>query len=277
MAFPAYSAIILECHMENKSAANKAKIENSSFLVIKDLLVKRGTKVILDNVSISLGRGETLVVMGLSGVGKSTLIKCIIGLLKPQGGEICIEGEEITHLSYAELNRIRKKLGMVFQSPALFDSLTIFENVAFGLREHTKLAEEEIRREVAEKLAIVDLSGTENMYPSQLSGGMQKRASIARAVVTNPELILYDEPTSGLDPIMSNVINTLVNNLKKTFSVSSIVVTHDLNSAYNIGDKIVMLHEGKFVEVGSAETFRNSVNPVTRQFIEGNPDGPIRL
>jgi phospholipid/cholesterol/gamma-HCH transport system ATP-binding protein len=263
--------------MINEHAVKREKAEPASFLVIKDLLVKRGTKLVLDNVSVTLGRGETLVVMGLSGVGKSTLIKCIIGLLKPQGGEIYIDGEEILHLSYTNLNKIRKKLGMVFQSPALFDSLTIFENVAFGLREHTRLPEEEIRREVAEKLAIVDLSGTENMYPSQLSGGMQKRASIARAVVTNPELILYDEPTSGLDPIMSNVINNLVNRMKKTFSVSSIVVTHDLNSAYTIGDKIAMLHEGKFVEMGDAETFRNSANPVTRQFIEGNPEGPICL
>ncbi len=247
------------------------------FLVIKDLTVKRGTRVILNSVNISLNRGETLVVMGLSGMGKSTLVKCIIGLLKPDGGEIFIEGEQILGLKERELNRFRKKLGMVFQSPALFDSLTILENVAFGLREHTKLSEEEIRREVAEKLAIVDLAGTENMFPSQLSGGMQKRASIARAVVTSPELIMYDEPTSGLDPIMSNVINNLVNNLKKTFNVTSIVVTHDLSSAYSIGDKIVMLHDGVFIDACGAEEFKNSKNPITRQFIEGNPVGPIRL
>jgi len=247
------------------------------FLEIKGLLVKRGTRIILNHVNITLERGETLVVMGISGMGKSTLIKCIVGLLVPNDGEIYIDGRQILRLKYHELNEIRKKLGMVFQSPALFDSLTIMENVAFGLREHSKLSEEEIRREVAEKLAIVDLSGTENMYPSQLSGGMQKRASIARAVVTSPELILYDEPTSGLDPIMSNVINNLVNNLKKTLKVTSIVVTHDLTSAYTIGDKIAFLHDGEFVDVGSVETFRNSRNPVTRQFIEGNPVGPIKM
>jgi phospholipid/cholesterol/gamma-HCH transport system ATP-binding protein len=247
------------------------------FLLIKDLTVKRGTRVILNNVNITLNKGETLVVMGLSGMGKSTLIKCIIGLLKPDGGEIFIDGEQILGRRDAQLTDIRKKIGMVFQSPALFDSLNIMENVAFGLREHTKLSEEEIRREVAEKLAIVDLAGTENMFPSQLSGGMQKRASIARAVVTNPELILYDEPTSGLDPIMSNVINNLVNSLKKTFNVTSIVVTHDLSSAFSIGDKVVMLHEGAFVDVCSAQEFKNSKNPITRQFIEGNPVGPIRI
>ncbi|MDQ7824823.1 MAG: ABC transporter ATP-binding protein [Candidatus Eremiobacteraeota bacterium] len=251
--------------------------EQLPFLVIKDLLVKRGTRTILNYVNVTLNKGETLVVMGISGMGKSTLIKCIIGLLKPQDGEIYINGEEILNLPIRNLNKIRKKLGMVFQSPALFDSLTILENVAFGLREHTKLAEEEIRREVAEKLAIVDLAGTENMFPSQLSGGMQKRASIARAVVTNPELVLYDEPTSGLDPIMSSVINELVNSLKRSLNVTSIVVTHDLTSAYSIGDKIVLLHEGEFVEMGTVETFRNSANPVTRQFIEGSPDGPIKM
>lgn len=251
--------------------------EKRPFIDIRGLLVKRGTRTILNCVDVSLDKGQTLVVMGLSGVGKSTLIKCIIGLLKPDGGEIFIGGREIIKLSINDLNEIRAKIGMVFQSPALFDSLTIYENVAFGLREHKKLPEEEIRREVAEKLSFVDLSGTENMFPSQLSGGMQKRASIARAIVTNPEIILYDEPTSGLDPIMSNVINNLINSLKKTFNISSVVVTHDLESAYKIGDKIAMLNEGVFAEVGNVNDFKNSSNPITRQFIEGNPVGPIRM
>jgi phospholipid/cholesterol/gamma-HCH transport system ATP-binding protein len=257
--------------------SEKKEKNDMPFLDIRNLLVKRGTRTILNRVNITLEKGETLVVMGLSGMGKSTLIKCIVGLLVPDDGEIYIDGKQILRLKYHELNELRKKLGMVFQSPALFDSLTILENVAFGLREHTKLSEEEIRREVAEKLAIVDLAGTENMFPSQLSGGMQKRASIARAVVTNPELILYDEPTSGLDPVMSSVINNLVNSLKKTFNVTSIVVTHDLTSAYAIGDKIAFLHGGDFVDVGNVEAFRNSKNPMTRQFIEGNPEGPIKM
>lgn len=259
----------------SRKDGERVEEKNSHFIVIKNLLVTRGTRIILNHVNLNIEKGETVVIMGLSGMGKSTMIKCIIGLLKPDGGEIYIQGEDILRLKYHELNRIRKKIGIVFQSPALFDSLTIYENVAFGLREHTKMSEEEIRREVAEKLAIVDLAGTENMYPSQLSGGMQKRASIARAVVANPEIILYDEPTSGLDPIMSNVINQLINNLKKTFNVTSIVVTHDLNSAYSIGDKIVMLHGGEFVEMGDGEQFRNSKNPITRQFIEGSLEGPI--
>ena len=259
--------------MNDKNELNSSK----KFLEVKNLLLKRGDRVILDHVSVSLNKGETLVLMGLSGAGKSTLIRCIIGLLPATSGEIFINGAEIAHLKGRELDELRKHIGMVFQSPALFDSLTIMDNVAFGLRENTKTKESEIKRRVLDALDIVGLHGTENQFPSELSGGMQKRASIARAIVTNPELILYDEPTSGLDPIMSSVINDLVNDLKKKFNMTSIVVTHDLKSAKAIADKIILLYKGKFLLTGTFEEFINSKDPVIRQFIDGDSKGPVKM
>lgn len=253
------------------------KKDDSDFLRVEELLLKRGDRVILDHVNVSLKKGETLALMGLSGAGKSTLIRCIIGLLSPTSGKILINGENVANLRGHDLDNLRRRIGMVFQSPALFDSLTIMDNVAFGLRENTKTPESEVKERVRNALAIVGLSGTENQYPSELSGGMQKRASIARAIVTSPEMILYDEPTSGLDPIMSSVINDLVNSLKKRFNMTSIVVTHDLKSAYAIADKIILLYKGKFLLVGSVDDFKNSTDPVVRQFIDGSSDGPVKM
>ncbi len=247
------------------------------FLVVKDLLLKRGDRTILNRVNVSLNKGETLALMGLSGAGKSTLIRCIIGLLTPTDGDILINGESILNLKGHGLDALRRRIGMVFQSPALFDSLTIMDNVAFGLRENTKIKEPEIVERVKKALAMVDLKGTENQFPSQLSGGMQKRASIARAIVTLPELILYDEPTSGLDPIMSSNINDLVNNLKKALKVTSVVVTHDIKSAYAIADRIILLYKGDFIANGSPEEFRSSKDSVVRQFMEGSSDGPVKF
>lgn len=246
-------------------------------IIIKNLTMRLGGRDVLKDINLEIGRGETLVVMGLSGVGKSTLLKCMIGLLKPTHGTIILEGKDITKLKPDELNELRKNIGMVFQSPALFDSLTIGENVSFGLREHTRLPEEEIQRTIAEKLAIVDLEGMENLYPSQLSGGMQKRASLARTITTNPEVILYDEPTSGLDPIMSNVINDLIRYLQKEFGVTSVVVTHDLESAFKIGNQIAMLYDAMIVEKGSPDEIKKSENPVVKQFITGSAVGPIKV
>ncbi len=253
------------------------KNKNEFFLEVKNLLLKRGERTILDRVSVTLPKGETLVLMGLSGAGKSTLIRCVIGLLSPTSGEILINGSNVANLKGRALDNLRKKIGMVFQSPALFDSLTIMDNIAFGLRENTKIPEAEIKERVLKALHIVGLDGTENQFPSELSGGMQKRASIARAIVTNPELILYDEPTSGLDPIMSSVINDLINDLKVTFNMTSIVVTHDLKSAYAIADKIILLYKGKFLLIGSPDEFSKSQDPVVRQFIEGNSKGPVKM
>ncbi len=244
---------------------------------IQDLTIRLSGRDILKKINLDVSRGEILAVMGLSGVGKSTLLKCLIGLLKPTSGEIFLEGKEITGLKSQDLNDIRKKIGMVFQSPALFDSLTIGENVAFGLREHTRLPEDEIRRIVVENLAMVDLKGLEEMFPSQLSGGMQKRASLARTISTQPEIILYDEPTSGLDPIMSNVINDLILDMRNKLGATSIVVTHDMGSAFRIADRIAMLIGGKIVELNTAEGIRNSTNPLVVQFRDGNVEGPIKV
>ncbi len=251
--------------------------EATPFLVVKDLLVKRDNRIILNKVNISLEKGQTLVLMGLSGAGKSTLLKCINGLLKPYSGEILINGENIINLRGHSLDALRRRLGMVFQSAALFDSMNIMDNVSFGLRENKKMKEAEILKKVTWALDAVELQGTEKKFPSQLSGGMQKRASIARAVITDPELLLYDEPTSGLDPIMSGVINDLINSIKQKLNATSIVVTHDLNSAYAIADKIVLLFNGDFVQTGTPEDFKNTKNPIVKQFIEGSSTGPIKL
>jgi len=244
---------------------------------ITGLTVKYGVRTIIDNIDLEVNKGETLVVMGLSGMGKSTILKSLIGLLKPSSGQIFIMQQDVTKLNSNKFDKIRKRMGMVFQSGALFDSLNIGENVAFGLREHKKLKEEEIQKIVSEKLSIVDLEGKELYMPSQLSGGMQKRASLARTIATDPEIILYDEPTTGLDPIMSCAISNLIIELRNKYKVTSVVVTHDLQSAFSIADKIAMLYRGKIIEVSKPEDFRNSKNPIVRQFVEGSVQGPIKV
>jgi phospholipid/cholesterol/gamma-HCH transport system ATP-binding protein len=249
----------------------------SPMVSIRGLTVSFGNRQILRGIDLDVPKGETLAVMGLSGVGKSTLIRSIVGLVKPQSGQISIFDQNVVGMSESALNKIRVKLGMVFQSPALFDSMTIGDNVAFPLREHTRKSEAEIQRIVSETLSLVDLEGMEHLLPSQLSGGMQKRASIARAVCTGAELILYDEPTTGLDPIISNVINQLIRSLQKQLNVTSIVITHDLNSAYVIADQIAFLYNGEIVEKGTPSQFQNSSNPYVVQFREGRTTGPIRV
>ncbi len=244
---------------------------------IRGLKVFLGGRYVLDGVDLDIPEGKTLVIMGLSGMGKSTLLRAIIRLLEPESGSIFIDGKDILKMNLHQLYEIRKKIGMVFQKAALFDSLTIAENVGFGLKEHTKMSEEEIQKIVSEKLAIVDLAGKEDLYPAELSGGMQKRASLARAISTNPEVVLYDEPTTGLDPVISNVINNLILSLQNRFKVTSIVVTHDLNSAYMVADEIAMLHRGKIIERGTPEEFKNSKNPIVQQFIKGEIHGPISV
>lgn len=242
---------------------------------IEGLNVKFGSRHILRDVSLDIPAGSTLCVMGLSGVGKSTLIRSIIGLVEPLSGEIRVNGKDVLNISESQLNEIRVKVGMVFQSAALFDSMTIGDNVAFPLREHSDMSEEEIQRVVSEKLSLVDLEGMEHLFPSQLSGGMQKRASIARALATGAEILLYDEPTTGLDPIISTVINNLITGLQRQMQVTSLVITHDLKSAYTIADQIAFLYNGQIVEKGTPEQFQNSKNPYVVQFREGSVSGPI--
>lgn len=246
-------------------------------IVVKNLTVTFGSRTILNDVSFTVPRGTTLVILGLSGVGKSTTLRCLVGLQKPTRGEVMINNRNIAQLRPRELDELRKRIGMAFQKAALFDSMTVGENVAFGLREHTHLPEEEIQRIVAEKLSIVDLEGMDRMYPSQLSGGMQKRAAFARTIATDPDVVLYDEPTTGLDPIISRVINELILNLQRRMTATSVVVTHDLTGAVLVADNIIMLHEGKIVWSGPPGEFKSTDNPYIVQFREGRAEGPIRV
>lgn len=242
-----------------------------------ELSYRAPTKTILRRLDIHIGRGETMAVMGLSGIGKSTLLKCIAGLLKPTSGQILIDGADISRMSERELNPVRRKMGVVFQNAALFDSLTIFENVAVGIRRHLRLSEPEIQKIVSERLSMVGLEGVEQLMPSQLSGGMQKRVGLARALALNPEILLYDEPTAGLDPVVSTSINELILRMRDELGVTSVVVSHDLASIFRVSTKVAMLHQGRIMEVGSVEEMKNSQNPYVRQFIDGSTEGPIQL
>jgi phospholipid/cholesterol/gamma-HCH transport system ATP-binding protein len=234
-----------------------------------------GSKQVLDGLDLEIPTGITTVILGRSGTGKSVLLKHIIGLMKPDEGSIEIEGEDIAHMDEAELNRVRKRFGMLFQGAALFDSLTVGENVALPMREHLKLPEAEIRRRVAERLSWVGLQGVEDMKPASLSGGMKKRVGLARAVAIDPAYILYDEPTTGLDPIMSDVINELIRSIQKRMGVTSVVVTHDLHSAWKVGDRLALLHEGRVQFTGTPAEAQATNDLLVRQFIEGRSDGPV--
>lgn len=234
-------------------------------------------KTILRGVNLHVDKGETLAVMGMSGAGKSTLLKCLGGLLRADAGRILIGDTDISQLRESELDPIRKRIGMVFQYAALFDSLNVFENVAFGLRRHTRLSEEEIAEVVRSRLAMVGLSGTEQLMPSELSGGMQKRVGLARALALDPEIVLYDEPTAGLDPITSATIAELIVKTGNELSVASVLVTHDIPTIKRTATRIAMLHEGRIVAEGTVEEMERSENPIVRQFMEGSTEGPIRI
>ena len=208
-----------------------------------------------------------MVIMGRSGCGKSVLLKLIIGLLKPDGGQIWVDGKEITDLTEKQMDEVRKKFGMVFQSSALFDSLTVGENVGFSLSRHTDMSREQIAQVVAEKLDLVGLHGVEDAMPADLSGGMKKRVSLARAISMDPEIILYDEPTTGLDPVMAEEINLLIARLHDRLEVTSLVVTHDMKSAFSVATRMAMMYDGKIIATGTPEEFRQSTEPAVRQFL----------
>ncbi len=243
---------------------------------IKDLVKSFGDKPVLRGVNLTIQTGESVVIIGRSGCGKSVLLKLMIGLMPPDSGQILIDGEDIVSMDDAKLYRTRSKFGVLFQGAALFDSMTVYENVALALHEHTSLPEEEIVRIVTEKLNMVGLPDILELKPAELSGGMKKRVGLARAIAMNPRYVLYDEPTTGLDPINADVINNLIVLLNQQLDVTTIAVTHDMVSAYKIADRIVMLHRGVVIFEGTPEETRNTTDEVVRQFIEGKADGPIK-
>ncbi|MHC4585611.1 MAG: ABC transporter ATP-binding protein [Planctomycetota bacterium] len=255
-----------------KKYKNNLDMEKSSngVLSVKNLTKRFGTNVVLDNVSLTIANGKTTVIIGPSGCGKTVLVKHLIALLRPNSGEVYFKNHRIDNVGENELNKIRTHYGFLFQGGALFDSLNVTENIIFPIRQHCKITDwKEVEELVKSKLAMVGLDGFQQFYPSNLSGGQQKRVALARAIALNPEIILYDEPTTGLDPIRSDVINELVLKLQKELNVTSVVVTHDMNSAYKIADRIIMLHNGKIIADGNADHIRNHPHPVVQQFISG--------
>jgi phospholipid/cholesterol/gamma-HCH transport system ATP-binding protein len=244
---------------------------------VKDLVKKFGSRTVLDGVNLKIYRGETCVIMGGSGCGKSTLLRHMIGNLKPTSGRVFLLGKDITDLYGQQLDEVRKKIGMSFQSSALFDSMTVGENVSLPLKEHTKLEKSVMEIMLKMKLELVGLRGFEDLLPSELSGGMKKRVGLARAIAMDPQIIFYDEPTAGLDPIVASVIDKLIIDLSKKLQVTSVVVTHDMKSVMAIADRIVMLYEGKVLETGTPDEIRASNNEMVQQFITGSYDGPIKF
>jgi len=243
---------------------------SNGVLAIKNLTKRFGSNVVLDNISLTIEKGKTTVVIGPSGCGKTVLIKHLIVLLRPNSGEVYFKDQQIDNLSENELNKIRTHFGFLFQGGALFDSLNVTENIIFPIRQHCKITNwREVEELVKAKLAMVGLDGFQQFYPANLSGGQRKRVALARAIALNPEIILYDEPTTGLDPIRSDVINELVRKLQKELGITSVVVTHDMRSAYKIADRIIMLHNGKIIADGDADHIRNHPHPIVQQFING--------
>src|SRR5437763_2518867 len=234
-----------------------------------------GEKQVLVDMSIDIAKGESVVIVGGSGTGKSVTLKHIIGLLKPDSGDVIIDDQDIVHMPPVELNRYRRHFGMAFQEGALFDSMSVFENIAFPLRRHTKMKEPEIRARVEECLEQVHLPNVEGKRPSELSGGMRRRVGFARAISLKPEILLFDEPTTGLDPVISAVIAELIVEMDQTLNTTTVSITHDMKVAFKIADRVAMLHKGHIVEEGTPEEFQRSANPIVQQFIEGKAEGPL--
>jgi len=244
---------------------------------VKDVVKKFGDRTVLDGVNLKIYKGETFVIMGGSGCGKSTLLRIIIGNIKPTSGKVYLFGQDVTELDEDGMDEIRKRIGMSFQSSALFDSMTVSENVSLPLVEHTKLEKSVIDIMIKMKLELVGLRGFEDLMPSELSGGMKKRVGLARAIAMDPQIVFYDEPTAGLDPIVAAVIDKLIMDLSAKLSFTSVVVTHDMKSVMQIGKRIAMLYEGRVLEVGTPDEIKNSKNEMVQQFINGRHDGPIHF
>ena len=251
--------------------------QKEPIIEVKDLVKSFDGRRVLDGVNLNIYKGETTVIMGGSGCGKSTLLRHIIGSYKPDSGTIYIKGRDITTLEEAEFDKIRKVFGMVFQNAALFDSMTVEDNISLPLKEHTKLAEDIIKIMVKLKLELVGLRGFEKLMPSQLSGGMRKRVGLARAIAMDPEIVFYDEPTAGLDPIVAGVVDKLILDLSKKLQITSVVVTHDMKSVFSIADRVVMLYKGKVIAEGTPDEIRNTHDDRVTQFVNGSPEGPIKF
>ena len=232
-------------------------------------------KQVLRDMSIDVARGEAVVIVGGSGTGKSVTLKHIIGLLKPDRGRVIVDGEDVTAMQSRDLNEFRRRFGMSFQEGALFDSMSVYENIAFPLRRHTKMKEPEIRARVEECLEDVHLHGVEKKRPSELSGGMRRRVGFARAISLKPEILLFDEPTTGLDPVISDVIAELICEMDLKLGTTTVTITHDMKVAFKIADRVAMLHKGSIIESGTPEDFQRSANPIVQQFIEGRAEGPL--
>ncbi len=234
-----------------------------------------GGRKVLDDLTFDVERGESLVIVGGSGVGKSVTLKHIIGLMKPDRGQIIIDGQDINEMKEVALNQFRRKFGMSFQEGALFDSMSVFENIAFPLRRQTKFSEQQIAARVDECLDMVHLDGVASKRPSELSGGMIRRVGFARAISLKPEILLFDEPTTGLDPVISDVIAELIVEMDRTLNTTTVTITHDMKVAFKIADRVGMLYKGRIVEEGTPEEFQQSANPIVQQFIEGRAEGPL--
>ena len=250
-------------------------MEKQPVIEVIDLKKSFGGNEVLKGVNLTVYKGETVVVLGRSGCGKSVLLRHMIGLMKPDSGRIMVDGVDVTKLKHDDLYEMRKKFGMLFQGAALFDSMSVGENVGLGLVEHTDLSMDEIRKKVCRKLALVGLSEMDDLKPAELSGGMKKRVGLARAIAMDPPVILYDEPTTGLDPIMADVINELIRDLQGSLDITSVAVTHDMTSACKIGDRLALMFDGKIVFEGTPDEIRSTEDELVQQFIEGRAHGPI--
>jgi len=248
-----------------------------SIIRVRDLVKSYGGRVVLDGICLEVEKGKVTAIMGGSGCGKSTLLRHLIGAVRPDSGEIWVKGQDITRFDESQMEAYRKRFGMLFQGGALLNSLSVKDNIALPLREHTRLDEKIIGVMVKMKLELVGLRDFEHLKPAQLSGGMQKRVAMARALALDPEIVFYDEPTSGLDPVVSGVIDQLIKNLSQRMNITSVVVTHDTRSAFKIADKMVVLYRGKVVAEGPPEAIQASPDPLVQQFIAGSPEGPIPL
>lgn len=244
---------------------------------VRNLRKSFNGREVLHGISLDVPRGEITVIIGGSGSGKTVLLKHLIGLIRPDSGEILVDGEDVTKLGDRRLNEVRKKFGMLFQEAALFDSMSVFDNVAFPLREHTRLSKAEIREQVLTKLSQVGLTGAEEKMPSELSGGMRKRVGLARALALEPKIVLFDEPTTGLDPITTDVVNRLIQDTHRALGLTFVVISHDIAGAFKIANRIAMLFEGDIIEVGTPAEIEASANPMVHQFITGSAEGPIQI